>query len=356
MTQTDFQPNCLPLLIGSLPLGDHEAAANLVFESTPEIPLWVQLPVYPEEGMIRQFAPGMPGLSIDGDKVRVDTADPDFEAALLKFYEIYMEVEEGRTRLDNTSFALTPETARGFFVFMDHLKRRRTPPVAVKGQVTGPITFCTALKTVGGQAIFYDEQLRDAAVKLLALKARWQVQSLAQFGRPVIIFIDEPALAGFGSSELISISREDVAACLSEVIGAVHAEGGLAGIHICANADWSVILESEVDIVNFDAYSYFDKFILYDHALRAYLDSGRIVAWGLVPTLSPEEIDRETVDSLVAAWEERADAVTALDIDPSTLRRQSLITPACGTGSLSLAHAERVLSLTRGVADRIRAI
>jgi hypothetical protein len=39
-----FEGNCLPCLIGSLPFTDYVQAAGLVWEYTPEIPLWVQLP------------------------------------------------------------------------------------------------------------------------------------------------------------------------------------------------------------------------------------------------------------------------------------------------------------------------
>jgi hypothetical protein len=104
----------------------------------------------------------------------------------------------------------------------------------------------------------------------------------------VIIFIDEPALAGFGSSELISISKEEILACLREVVDAIHTDGGLAGIHVCANTDWSLVLESGADIVNFDAYAYFDRFILYGDPIREFLAAGGMLAWGIVPTLEPE--------------------------------------------------------------------
>ena len=63
-----FQANCLPLLIGSLPINDHKEAIELVMNHTPEIPLWVQLPAYREEGMIEQFAPGLPGLKTEKNK------------------------------------------------------------------------------------------------------------------------------------------------------------------------------------------------------------------------------------------------------------------------------------------------
>ncbi len=349
-----FQPNALPALIGSLPLGDHEAAVDMVLTYTPQIPLWVQLPVYAEEGMVRQFLPGLPGLVYEGDKYYIDTAGADFEGDMLQFYEEYMAVTENGVPLDGLRFAMKADTARGFFVFKDRIARADPPPTALKGQVTGPITFGTAVKDQNGRAIYYDEQLRDVQVKLLALKARWQIRQLSSFGKPVIVFIDEPALAGFGSSEFISMSREEVSACLNEVIDAIHAEGGLAGIHVCANADWSLILESEVDIVNFDAYAYFDRFVIYDQALKAFLEKGNIVAWGLVPTLEPDDIEREETGSLLEGWEERAAALDKLGFDRNRIMTQSLITPACGTGSLSREHAEKVLRMTREVSDALR--
>ncbi|GBC63014.1 hypothetical protein DENIS_4003 [Desulfonema ishimotonii] len=354
MLTSQFRPEGLPLLIGSLPVRDHEEAARLVFDHTPEIPLWVQLPAYPEEGMIAQFMPGLPGLTAEGDKSFIHTEREGFDEALVAFYEEYMAVLEGGTDIDNSRFALTPDMARGFFTFMDYIRAAASEPVALKGQITGPVTFTTAVKEQQGRAIFYDEQLRDAAVKLLALKARWQVRQLARFNRPVIIFLDEPALAGFGSSEFISISKAEVTACLNEVIEAVHAEGGLTGIHVCANTEWDLIIDTDVDIVNFDAYSYFDKFILYPDPIRKFLEAGRLIAWGIVPTGNAEDIDRETPESLVAMWEEQAAQIGTLGVDRATLLAQSFITPSCGTGSLSPEHATRVLWLTRTVSDRIR--
>ncbi|UCF91215.1 MAG: hypothetical protein JSW39_23540 [Desulfobacterales bacterium] len=350
----NFYPQCLPTLIGSLPLHDHEEAAQLVFENTPEIPLWVQLPAYAHEGMVAQFRPGLPGLRTTNGKAFVDAAGINFESEFLQFYEDYLAVTEGRADIAESRFVLSADTAPGFFVLLERLRHLAQPPTAVKGHITGPITFGTGVKDQDGKSIFYVEQLRDAAVKLLALKAKWQVRQLAQFGRPVIIFFDEPALAGVGSSEFLSISNQDIAHCLAEVMEAVQSEGGLAGIHVCANTDWALVLTSPADIVNFDAYTYFDRFILYADQVREFLASGRILAWGIVPTLKAEEIDRETVDSLVTQWKDKARQVERLGIDAAQLFAQSLITPSCGTGALSVEHATKVLRLTKGVSQRLR--
>jgi methionine synthase II (cobalamin-independent) len=256
--------------------------------------------------------------------------------------------------LEETRFALTPETAAGFFVFTQRIASLPKPPKALKGQVTGPITFCTALKDQQGRALFYDQQLREVAVKLLAMKARWQVEKLSRFNCPVIIFIDEPALAGFGSSEFISIGREEISACLNEVVAAIHSVGGLAGVHVCANTDWSLLLASEIDIVNFDAYAYFDRFVLYPEQIKHFLESGGILARGIVPTLNPTDIEKENSASLLKRWRIQTAAIEALGVKRSALRAQSLLTPSCGTGSISLEHAKKVLRLTKEISATVR--
>ncbi len=350
----ELVPDCLPMLIGSFPLDDHRAASRLILDHTPDIPLWAQLPVFPEEGMVPQFLTGMPALVKKGGKTYIDTAADAFDADLLAFFEDYMAVSETPEQLAGSRFALTDKTGKGVAALLGSLAVLTEPPVAVKGQVTGPITFCTGVKDQDGRAIFYHDTLRDAAVKHLSLNARWQIRCLSGPGCPVIVFIDEPALAGFGSSELISISKEEVLVCLQEVVDAIHADGGLAGIHVCANTDWSLVLESGVDIVNFDAYAYFDRFMLYGDQIRSFMTSGGFLAWGIVPTLEPEEIEKETVESLYAGWQDRLEQMEVLGLSRDAVFRQSFITPSCGVGSLNLDLAKRVLALTRDLSAKIR--
>lgn len=351
---TSFRPNGLPAWIGSLPVKDHAEAVRLMLAYTPDIPLWIQLPAFREEGMIRQFLSGLPGVKYEDNRVFVDSASDEFNAELVFFFEDYLAVTGGEKRLEDSRFALTPDAAPGFFAFTEALDNLEKPPVAVKGQVTGPFTFATGMNDENGRAVFYHDQLRDAAVKLIALKAGWQVRQMKRFGVPVILFLDEPALAGYGSSAYISISREEVDACLAEVIEAVHAEGGLAGVHVCANAEWSIILDSAADIVSFDAYSYFDKFILYADQIRTFMDKGGIVAWGIVPTGSLEAVDKADLESLADLWEAEVKQLEALGIERADIIAQSLITPSCGTGSLPLDHALKVIALTRELSERIR--
>ncbi|UCD82764.1 MAG: hypothetical protein JSW26_15415 [Desulfobacterales bacterium] len=349
-----FRANGMATLIGSLPLTDHREAVDLIFEYTPEIPFWAQLTVHQEEGMMLQFTRGLPGICRNNGGVFVNTESGTFDEELLQFFEEYMGVIEGEIDLDASRFALTEDNAKGFFCLLERLATEPANPIAVKGQITGPFTLGTGITDQNKRAIFYDAQLRDVVVKLLAMKARWQVRQLSRYKQPVLIFIDEPALAGFGSSEFTSISRNDIGQCIAEICEAVQGEGGLAGVHVCANTDWSLILESPADIISFDAYAYFDRLILYPKQIMEFLESGKTLAWGIVPTLHRQQIERETNDSLLEKWWDKVKQLEALGTNRQTLISQSLITPSCGVGSLDLASAEKVIKLTRALSRQIR--
>lgn len=350
---SQFIPRCRPLLIGSLPLDSHARATELIFQYTPQIPLWPQLPKYRHEGMILQYVPGMPGYTEIEGKVLIDTARDSFDEEVLSFYEEYLQVTEGGLSLDQSRFVLSREVAEGFYSLLEKSEPLKEGLIGLKGQTTGPITFCTGLVDQTGRAIFYNDQLRDVAVKHLAMKAQWQTRKMAQMGGQPIMFFDEPALAGLGSSAFITITEAEIMTCLSEVFHGVRQESGLTGVHVCANTEWSVVFDSGVDIVSFDAYSYFDKIVLFADHLKDFFARGGILATGIVPTAS-EYIDQESTDSLYEKWSTQVNQLEALGISRETVYDQTLITPSCGTGTLSVDHAIKVLEMTRDLSLKIR--
>lgn len=347
---------CHPILIGSLPLLDHEQAMQIILSHVPELPLWPQLPKISGEGMVRQFLTGFPGLVDEDNRHLIDTGSDYFTEEMAAFYEEYITVEGDVSIPPDSRFGLASDTAAGFFTLLDHLGRGLPARLTVKGQVTGPITTGIGTKDRDGNSILYDDNLRDMLVKMLALKARWQVEQLIQFttGVPPIVFIDEPGLVSFGSSGFAAVSREMVLETVGEVISAIKGAGGLAGLHICANGDWGPALASETDIISFDAYFYFDNFILYQEPLQQFIDRGGILAWGIIPTGDPDVVERESAESLYSKWKEQLQLLSGLGFTERQLMEQTLIAPSCGTGSLPPKLAEKVLAMTTEVSRMAR--
>ena len=350
-----FTADGLPTLIGSLPAPDHRQALDWVLESIPAIPLWPQLPALPQERMVNQFIEGIPGIVEGEDRTYFDIHSDSFSAEQLAFYEEYLAVTENPAKLLSSRFRTSRDRAAGLYLLADSAGKAGEKIHALKGQITGPFTMLTGIADTGMKLGYYDPVFRDIVVKGLAMKAAWQVAFLRRaFNGPVILFIDEPALAGLGSSSFISVAVDDIAQDLAEVTTAVHNAGGLAGVHVCANTDWDLLLTSAIDVLSFDAYSFFDRFITCKKPAHDFLGRGALIAWGIVPTASPEDILRETCESLAARWEEQAGQLSGGEWTIAGLLKQTLITPSCGTGSLSPELARRVLQLTREVSAALR--
>ncbi|MDT8334970.1 MAG: hypothetical protein RQ753_04670 [Desulfurivibrionaceae bacterium] len=347
----NFSPRGLATLIGSLPVADHARGLELINRYTPEIPLWPQLPGNPREGMLVQFMEGMVGL-IEGERTYFDTGG-DFDEKLLPFFEEFLAVTDNPETLMNSRFAISRERAGGLYLLKSEVAASGRAE-AVKGQITGPFTTLTGLQDQDQRLSYYNPALREMIVQGLAMKGAWQVNFLKETGLPVLVFIDEPALAGLGSSSLITISQEDLAADLNQVTGAIRGAGGLAGVHVCANTEWSLLLTGDIDIISFDAYNFFDRFITCRDQIHAYLERGGIIAWGIVPTSEEDKIAGETTASLVARWEEQAAQLATERWTLAAILERSLITPSCGTGSLAPELAEKVLRLTSEISAVLR--
>ncbi|MFP7755027.1 hypothetical protein ACLG6S_10330 [Thermodesulfobacteriota bacterium B35] len=354
-----FSADGLPVLIGSVPLTSHREALDWIFEATPEIPLWPQLPANPLERMMPQFAEGLPCITeedpADADgRIVYDIQRPGFEEEMLAFYEDYLAASENGDLSVDSRLRNSRERSAGLYLLAETLPGR-PGLAAVKGQVTGPFTMLTGIKDRQGRAGWFDDTIRDMVIKGIAVKAAWQTRFLARAGnRPVLMFIDEPALAGLGSSAFIGVSAEAIREMINEVADAIHLAGGLAGIHVCANTDWSLLLGSAIDILSFDAYGFFERIAPLGEEVGNYLDRGSIIAWGGIPTSRGEDVEKEDTASLVGLWKEQARAFTGPKRDAAALLRQTLITPSCGTGSLAPDLARRVLSLTRAVSMTLR--
>jgi hypothetical protein len=136
---------------------------------------------------------------------------------------------------------------------------------------------------------------------------------------------------------------------LDEVFEAIQSEGGLAGVHCCANTDWSVLLATKVDILNLDAYGYIQNLALYPVELRQFLDRGGIIAWGIVPnneeidTVTPEGIADQLREGMTLICEKAESRGVEIVVDE--FDRHSLITPACGLGSTTPEIADKVLPI-----------
>ncbi len=331
-----FSPRGLATAIGSFPHQAPEAACELILKYIPEIPIWPQLPNAGfREQMEIQYSEGMPNVVVDEARERIyfDTSG-DSTSALESFYENVLA-----ENLDY--FQITPEYSRGIYQMEKTLSAGdRSAVQFFKCHVTGPLTFGLSKTDEGKRSIYYNEIFRDVVTKGIAMKARWMLNKFKFLECPQICFIDEPIYTAFGSSTYVSVQRSDVVGCLSEVVDAIHKEGALAGTHCCGNTEWTILIDSGVDIISFDAFEYGETIGYYADRISEFLGNGGVLAWGIVPT--SEKIQTQTPQSLVKKLEELVNNLASKGVDKNLLWDQCMPTPSCGTGSLSVELTEEI--------------
>ncbi len=352
----DFKPQCMATGIGSVPHTDPDEAVRFILSYFPEAPNWPQVPSRgTQEGFINQFTAPLIELGIvleNNGKQYFDTQQAQWGERLARFYELYMAAMEGDT--EALEFFKFPEvSASGYYAFIRYLEKNGTGSARyLKGQISGPLTLGLAMTDQDRRAIYYNSQARDVLIKTLELQGLNQAKTLGQYGLPVMLFVDDPGLYASGQSTFITLKREEIITELDSIYETIRGTGALAGTHSCSGMDWSILFESNVDIVSFDAFEYFSTVVSYMDEMKGFLNRGGVLAWGLVPT-SAETVSAQTVDSLEKLWEERIHYLVDKGIDRQSLYDQALITPTCGTGTVDMDTAVRVHNLTRELAARI---
>jgi methionine synthase II (cobalamin-independent) len=210
--------------------------------------------------------------------------------------------------------------------------------IAFKTQLTGPITLASLLKVERGDVL--TPAMLEALASVLARRASQQVELLRPTGLPVLVFVDEPALAMIDPLEA-PFARN----LLSAICDAVRTAGGIPGLHCCAIDHPGELGEVTADVLSFDATSQLEPNAPDKWAID---DVRRLMAFGLIGVTAP--FGRP--DLAFSRWLMAAAQTT----DAPSLARRTMITTSCGLGSSTRSEAEAAFQAAAEVSALVGAV
>ncbi|MDD2211511.1 MAG: methionine synthase [Desulfitobacteriaceae bacterium] len=341
-----FKPQFLVTGVGSLPHNNVSEALEMIWRSAPLAPYWPQLPGSgAESSFIGQYLRALikTGVIDSYQTPRFQADLPDWPERLADFYELYLLANDG----DDTAlaeFGFSSEGGAGLEGFCRDIEQKGTRgAVLLKGQLSGPLSLGLQITDKDRRASYYDEVQRDTLVRSLAMHARWQTRRLSAYGLPVLISIDDPGFYAYGASTHITLDREQILADLNSIVEGITSEGGIPGVHVCAGTDWTIMFDSQIQVVNFDAYEYLTSMLVLAEPLNNYLQRGGVLSWGIIPTNN--QVMTEDLTSLKQRLEDNIAALVKRGVDENLLRQQSMLTPSCGLGSLTLEISRHIAEI-----------
>jgi methionine synthase II (cobalamin-independent) len=337
----------IPTVVGSFPHTEPPRLLDRIFRLFPDMPAWPQMPVRNWlESMYVQYSEHLPGAVVDRAAQTIHFRSDEARAGELEaFYQALVDE-------DVEHFAISPEYALGLNLFLENVARLGGQRLKwVKGQVTGPFSFAMTVTDENKRSLAYNPELYEVAVQGMAMKARWMARRLREVAEGALVVLDEPYLCAFGSA-FVNVPRNDVIAAIDTGVAAIHKEGALAGLHCCGNTDWSLVFSTNLDVVNFDAYEYFQGLSLYPAELSSFLLKGGVLSWGIVPASHAN--GKLNPHTLLDALDDRVGQLVAKGMDRGALYRQALLTPSCGLATESVEAADRLMDTLAELSSLVR--
>lgn len=297
--------------MGIMPHTDIERALELALSL--DIPFWPQLPnVSFYEDMYVQTSQNFPGITVDTAGEKMLFHNTRFEAELADY---------SRRMADPETFTLRGDYSAVYHRF---LERDLSHYVAIRGQITGPVSFGFRVTDENSRPIIYNDGLRALLFDFIQRKAGAQYRRLKEKNPNAFVWLDEPGLgwvfsglSGFNDIQ----ARDEYHSFLSGI------EGPRA-MHLCANVNLPYLLGTGIELLSFDALQMDIMPRGYTGAVADFIRGGGIICWGIVPTDS-ERLAVETPETLVDRLSGYWEAVSAnTGLPPGTIAEQALIAPA----------------------------
>ena len=333
-----FQAGCKCTAMGILAHTDIDRAQNLALSM--DIPFWPQLPkISYYEDMYVQASENFPGIVVDieAKHIFLDTT---------KFYEDLMTYAEHQPT--DTVFDISTTYSKVYHAFLA-LDLKRYP--AIRGQNIGPISFGLSICDENKRPIIYNDDVRTILFEVFRNKINMQYHKLKSKNENSFMWIDEPGL------EILftSITGYPSEKAHSEVADFLATIDGVKGIHLCGNPDWNFLLTSNIDMLSFDAYLRGEIFAKYTEQVQQFLEQGRIISWGIVPTYI-EILEQETVENLTEKLESHWRVLESENLDCQTIAEQSLIAPAtcCLMNPDGAETVETAYRMVREISERLK--
>jgi hypothetical protein len=320
-----FEARCGTTAMGIMPHKDVDKALELVLGL--DIPFWPQLPhVSLYEDMYIQTSQNFPGIAIDFEKGRLAFHTAKFVESLEDYFVKMEQIE---------TYALTPEYS---IVFQKFLSQNLQGYRAIRGQITGPVSFGFKVLDENLKPIIYNEEVKTVLYDFIQKKVNVQYQELKAKNQNAFVWVDEPGL-GYVFSGLSGYNDQQAKEDFYDFVQGLE---GPKGLHLCADVNLPYLLELGIEILSFDAFQIGFMPKEYAWSVAEFIKKEGIISWGIVPTESTI-LSMQTPEKLASILSNYWEVISENTGLPSRqIAEQALVAPArCCLVDITINSSER---------------
>ena len=337
------------LPVGNLPYDNIKLITAMEAKLFCNMPFIAVLPAIDENDTVeRHTFENIPGIVYVNNKMVMRAGSEKYKAAI---------ADLDRAFNNPTSENLEPYSFEAVFLekFCQMIKKFKPKNACIN--LLGPFTISQKLLNTAKEQTLADKNFRKLYVEAVCVKGLWAINKIKEFCKETvpIIMLEEPMFGQFGTvkRENDDITTEIVRGMFEKVIEKLKAAGAIVGIQCMEKCDWSIPINSGVDIISYDAYNNPNNLCIIPEILTDFLRKGGIVNWGIVPVLNESMVNGLTVDYLSKRLYSTMGGVILAGVPADLVQNSATVSLNGDIRKLPVFYAEKAVMMASNLGSRL---
>ena len=331
---------------GTLPYIDKSICKQNMIRLFEEIPYLPDLPVLSsEENVLNRTIENIPCFT---KEKRLELIENDVKKIANKIDALY----------NSSDYAGLDAFKSSSLFFEDYIKIiNRIKPQNTIIRLMGPFSLMKEISNIDLYKMISDRAFRKFFLQCIVLKAIWyinQVKSVSPDTAPIILFEDY-SLNKFGTLKLKNetVTDDTITNIYQKLSQKIHSAGAYIGIECFEKCNWQLMIESNVDLISFNALNHHTSFSIITDKINSFLSKGGYINWAYIPTSNETSVKNIKIDEISRKLENIMNELVDDGVRRELLYNHSTVSVLGNVDKLPIIFAEKALIISTQLGKRI---
>ena len=340
------------LPIANLPYEDVNACKQMMLRLYENIPYLAELPkIDPNDNITLRTVENIPGIVYKDKKLIVeDYTTSSFMKSLQILDRVFNATDD--SELDNY-----PSSSPFWEMYTEMLKRIQPQYTIIR--LLGPFSLADSIFNINTVSILREKSYRKYIIQAIGVKALWFMKKIKSISpnTKVIFLFEEQQLYKFGNIKRNheDITKELIVSLFTKLFQKIQKSGGLVGVQSFEKCNWSILLESNINLISFDAYNNPSSLNIIAEKLAHFLARGGYINWGIVPVNNENSIKALNIDFVYKLFTKAMEDLSAEGVSLDLLFKNCTVSVQGNLVNIPILFAEKALIMESQLAKKIPA-
>ena len=334
----------------SLPYEDIKICKRMMLRLYENIPFLAELPkIDPNDNIINRTLENIPGIQYSEKKILID----DYTTA--EFVKASSELSHAFDNLDTSIIDTYSSSAPYWEIYTEMLKRINPEYTIIK--LIGPFSLAEMIFNVNTVTLLREKAYRKYLIQAVGAKALWYINKIKSISpnTKLIVLFEEHQLYKFGSIKRNNeeITKETIITMFSKLFQKIQSCGGLVGVQSFEKCNWQLLIDSNVNLISFDAYNNTTSLDIIAEKLGKFLAMGGYINWAIIPVNNEKSIRALNIDFANKLFTKAIENLSSEGVSLDLLYKNCTVSVQGNLDKLPILFAEKALMIESQLGKKI---